>query len=1099
MVSTTPHPSLNVDELQHRIKQVEPAAFLVPPRLLRRVIKHHRKIGGIGLLVPHSKGYGIDRDSLLACVAPTRLGLDQSAQVPPFVYLLARPRFAKDTLQQALLKYWRIIFHLHIDQAMQAKLANGSLTPAVVRQRVRHLGLTEFAEITTVLQQENYLLPPESLEAVYAEFVAVYLTLRRFDPDRAPHFFPALRDLSAVDALVAEDIDAEAIYNATRLPGAPEPVSVPPEPHPSLVAPLLSPLPMDSRPSEGPAELRQLSERLKKALELTDTTAWHDALLPLWTHAARGGWSQEARLLHDLQSMCFDSEHGIYTVDLVEWVMSLGQLPIKRRLPGHHEVAIVRRLRLAMRRLRFFRVTEPQRQSLTHLLTQALEHREHLIRERFRPHFTSFLEDVGLKAHNAVEQIGQGKLVEELLDRVVETGHLNLGNLRDSLSRNQLKLTDLKGPAELVMGDPLIRLNRKLAVNLDGVYRRGEIYLRMLHRLSSVFFGTPLGRLLVLFLIFPFGLAFFVMITPGIAVEEGQKLVSWLGQLVGLMEKPPETHHHASHAFPMPNLWGVAGLGVFILLLFHVDSFRTKVFAALGKLGLYLHMLFIGGPVWLARLPAVQAILHNPFWGWFRRLLFWPALAATAGALIASWTGLEPPAITAVAGTCIAVVMVLLNTPLGREMEETTTDWLLGIWLWFNVDFAPGLLRLIMDVSHRCLDAVEHMLYAVNEWLRFRSGENQVVICIKAVLGLLWFWVTYIIRFAINLLIEPQINPIKHFPVVTVSHKFCLPMIPLVRDILVAQFGLARARALALATGIITGIPGIFGFMVWELKENWRLYASNRPRNLKPVLIGSHGETMLRLLHPGFHSGTIPKLYKKLRRAERHDQERTVRKILASLHHVSESIAHFIEREFLALLRQSKARFGLDLELERVSLATNRVLVALRCRALGEKPLVLSFDHQHGWLIAGVIEPGWLPLLNAGQKETLGTALVGLYKMAGVHLTREQITAILPPTTFAFEIKPEGLQVWTECQGIHDALYDLTADPQIPPQPLNGALPADLPALDMSRLIFSNMPLPWHEWVRAWATDHPDSTLRQQALSLLPPARELDPQTKSAW
>ena len=41
-----------------------------------------------------------------------------------------------------------------------------------------------------------------------------------------------------------------------------------------------------------------------------------------------------------------------------------------------------------------------------------------------------------------------------------------------------------------------------------------------------------------------------------------------------------------------------------------------------------------------------------------------------------------------------------------------------------------------------------------------------------------------------------------------------------------------------MATLIIWCIPGIFGFLVWELKENWRLYAANRPQGLQPMIIG---------------------------------------------------------------------------------------------------------------------------------------------------------------------------------------------------------------------------------------------------------------------
>src|SRR5262249_36629868 len=64
-------------------------------------------------------------------------------------------------------------------------------------------------------------------------------------------------------------------------------------------------------------------------------------------------------------------------------------------------------------------------------------------------------------------------------------------------------------------------------------------------------------------------------------------------------------------------------------------------------------------------------------------------------------------------------------------------------------------------------------------------------------------------------------------------------------------------------------LPDFFGFLVWETKENWSLYRANRPASLPPVAVGSHGETVRRVLQPGFHSGTVPRLYARLRRAER--------------------------------------------------------------------------------------------------------------------------------------------------------------------------------------------------------------------------------------
>src|SRR5207237_6509609 len=119
-------------------------------------------------------------------------------------------------------------------------------------------------------------------------------------------------------------------------------------------------------------------------------------------------------------------------------------------------------------------------------------------------------------------------------------------------------------------------------------------------------------------------------------------------------------------------------------------------------------------------------------------------------------------------------------------------------------------------------------------------------------------------------------NPVKHFPVVTVSHKILLPLAlsphpateaSTVGQVLVDQFGLAVDRANFWAFWGIFCVPGIFGFIAWELMANWRLYRANRSEQLRPVMIGSHGETMRGLLRPGVHSGSVPKLFRKLRYA----------------------------------------------------------------------------------------------------------------------------------------------------------------------------------------------------------------------------------------
>src|SRR5262249_44252415 len=50
----------------------------------------------------------------------------------------------------------------------------------------------------------------------------------------------------------------------------------------------------------------------------------------------------------------------------------------------------------------------------------------------------------------------------------------------------------------------------------------------------------------------------------------------------------------------------------------------------------------------------------------------------------------------------------------------------------------------------------------------------------RAVLGFIWFLVSYLLRLYVNVFIEPTVNPIKHFPAVTVAAKLLVPFwIPL--------------------------------------------------------------------------------------------------------------------------------------------------------------------------------------------------------------------------------------------------------------------------------------------------------------------------------
>src|SRR5215469_4364095 len=124
---------LSVAELERAIAAVEPAAILAPPRILRRVIKQDRQISGIGLKVPHRKSYLIDAERLLNIVDRDELDLPADAQLAGTVILLARPDsdyLATLTAGEALVKYWRLLFHARIHQALEQRVQRGDLDAA---------------------------------------------------------------------------------------------------------------------------------------------------------------------------------------------------------------------------------------------------------------------------------------------------------------------------------------------------------------------------------------------------------------------------------------------------------------------------------------------------------------------------------------------------------------------------------------------------------------------------------------------------------------------------------------------------------------------------------------------------------------------------------------------------------------------------------------------------------------------------------------------------------------------------------------------------------------------------------------------------------
>ena len=377
-----------------------------------------------------------------------------------------------------------------------------------------------------------------------------------------------------------------------------------------------------------------------------------------------------------------------------------------------------------------------------------------------------------------------------------------------------------------------------------------------------------------------------------------------------------------------------------------------------------------------------------------------------------------------------------------------------------------------MDFFKRLLEGFDRILYAVDEWLRFKSGETTLSLGAKAILGVFWAGFTFVARFCVNLLIEPQINPIKHFPVVTVSHKIILPLgLPggMLSKLLLPLFG-TYSDTVAINTVFL--IPGIFGFMAWELKSNWQLYKANRGEHLKPVLVGSHGETFIRLMKPGFHSGTLPKLFLRLRRIDRrrlpseHILARS--KYLDQLHHVHVAVEHFVVRELLQLLKEAPD-WNIDgISVSRIRLASNNIRIELACPSLSNETLMMVFEEQSGWLIANMLQTGWVDELNESQQDTLLAAMIGFYKLAGVDMVREQISASFAPRRIPYDVTEDGLVVWPDGKYSEEAVYNLWHHHVIRPYPRSVARNFLLPTLTAESMLFRQTPLSWDVWAARW-------------------------------
>jgi hypothetical protein len=162
---------------------------------------------------------------------------------------------------------------------------------------------------------------------------------------------------------------------------------------------------------------------------------------------------------------------------------------------------------------------------------------------------------------------------------------------------------------------------------------------------------------------------------------------------------------------------------------------------------------------------------------------------------------------------------------------------------------------------------------------------------------------------------------------------------------------------------------------------------------------------MIRLLRPGFHSGTLPKAFAAMRRESRHSQSmdgKRIRRRRAAIRRVEVDVRRFVERELISLLSEVGFLPGIAITVNSLHVSTNRIEVELVRADQRQCPAVLRWTYLSGKL-TGTVEPmGWIGELDEGDYNTVKNAMLAIFQRSGVEEVRGPLSVAAVPN-FAWE------------------------------------------------------------------------------------------------
>lgn len=1019
-------PAWTTERLQQFAQSLDPRARLVSPGPLRRQIKDSLDLVGPTLLVPHRFGWVVGSKTY----GQTGMG----TPLPPdctHALAIARPMARQ-------MEHWReedgerwvrgMVAHLAADLDLADKDLAG------IRAL---LGEPAWEEVAAVLREERRIPPHACDNSIALEFLSTWRELEAADTENGTAvWFPA----------IARETIAEWLPPQRASMGQ---------------------IPTASARDEVPAT--PMPTGLSRLLEGTTDPIAHSAAGVLVAQASDARQSHARALLADLDAALGIEGDILERVDFFGWLTTLGQIPIRLTMPERGTLLSIRILKRCMRNLPRTGLPPPAAKALEAAIRARLEAIDSRLAEQVRPAIARALCESGLGGGTFLETIDSAKIVDELLIRLVDHGSLAISDLRDAVARSRVKLDDLSGPGEFLGGDALLRADRALSRALPGGYRRGEVYNRGLQRFSSLFFGTPWGRLLFLNLILPFAICFVSfkglqeLVHYGLlATFQKQEILRELDQ--ALPDPSPwwlpvdieESEHNKTPASggaeePESHLevllgnpaWYIAGT-LFTVALIRYPGFRRWFARGLWMLGVLLHRLLIDLPgaavrflSWLIRLPVIRPLFQ---------FALRPALLAWLGLFIVTrqehHLGIVTNRLTRV--SLFAGLFLAFISPAWRRAEEFLLDALAWAWNHLGLALLLAIVDWILALFRQVTDAVSLWLGWMERRLIRKPGGSLSGLLGLAALSLILSPLVYLLRFGFTVLLEPQVNPVKHFPVVSVGHKIMLLLVPSVAQFVSDRTGWAFDYCLLVVFTVIGLIPGFLGFMVWELKENWRLYRANMPARLAPVPFGSHGETARGMLVPGFHSGTIPALFRRARHGTSSSDD---------FEHARHAVERFIHGSFLSPLEGSRGFPHPRLE----GIFLTKASISARISVQG-RSAHLAIRWRGHWLEADWNDKEIRDGLEADLRAAWDDARDGLWHLAGVEVLAPPLDSATG--ALAHGAVPGGCWVKTPTGQLH-YMWDNTRKP-LQSEEGRG------PSLAREDILVGSQPIPWTDWNTRW-------------------------------